>query len=201
MGRAGLIGRAGPEKACLGPTVPGMLVRNVPSERSRTIRNASEQARIPVEYTLAGAAKAVGVGKTTLHTAIKRGRLSARRLEDGSYRIDGAELARVYPPVPTERSEPSPWNEAERNRTKPEGRGTGLDADAELAVLRVRLEAAEAQLARERETVDDLRRRLDGEQAERRALQLLLKPPAPEVAAPVPAPAARRFLARLLGRQ
>jgi excisionase family DNA binding protein len=46
--------------------------------------------------TLGQAAKLVGKGKTTLTRAIQAGRLSATRRDDGSYRIDPAELARVY---------------------------------------------------------------------------------------------------------
>jgi len=46
--------------------------------------------------TLGQAAKLAGVGKTTLTRAIRGGRLSAERRDDGSYRIDPAELARVY---------------------------------------------------------------------------------------------------------
>lgn len=50
-------------------------------------------------YTLGQAAKAVGKSKTTLHRAIKSGKISAARLEDGSYSIDPSELHRVFPPV------------------------------------------------------------------------------------------------------
>lgn len=48
------------------------------------------------ELTLGQAAKLAGVGKTTLTRAIKSGRLSADRRDDGSYRIDASELARIY---------------------------------------------------------------------------------------------------------
>jgi len=48
-------------------------------------------------YTLGQAAKATGKAKVTLARAIKSGRISANRSEDGSYSIDPAELARVYP--------------------------------------------------------------------------------------------------------
>ena len=78
-----------------------------------------------------------------------------------------------------------------------------------MAVLQVRVEMLEAQLVRERETVDDLRKRLD--RAEERVLALSAPPsqlPVPAVAvvepvAPVPLvppkpPAG--FLARLFGR-
>jgi excisionase family DNA binding protein len=46
--------------------------------------------------SLGQAAKLANLGKTTLTRAIKSGRLSAERQVDGSYRIDLAELSRVY---------------------------------------------------------------------------------------------------------
>jgi hypothetical protein len=48
-------------------------------------------------YSLAQAAKAAGKSKPTIARAIKAGKLSATRGEDGSYTIDPSELARVYP--------------------------------------------------------------------------------------------------------
>ena len=51
-------------------------------------------------YTLGTAAKATGRGKATIYRAIKSGKISATRHEDGSYTIDPAELHRVFPPVP-----------------------------------------------------------------------------------------------------
>jgi hypothetical protein len=48
-------------------------------------------------YTLGQAAKAAEVSKTTIQRAIKSGRLSASRQEDGSYIIDPAELHRAFP--------------------------------------------------------------------------------------------------------
>src|SRR5690349_4755331 len=102
-----------------------------------------------MEYSLAQAAKVAGVGKTTIHTAIKRGRLSARREDDGSYRIDAAELARIYPRVPTERSEASQSNDQERVGTIIGEAGTGE------AELRVEVRMLRELLERERETVDD----------------------------------------------
>lgn len=46
--------------------------------------------------SLGQAARLAQTSKTTLTRAIKAGRLSATRREDGSYEIDPAELARVY---------------------------------------------------------------------------------------------------------
>lgn len=51
-------------------------------------------------YTLGEAAKAVGKSKATLSKAIKNGRMSAVRQDDGSFSIDPSELHRVYPPTP-----------------------------------------------------------------------------------------------------
>ena len=46
--------------------------------------------------TLGQSAKLAGVCKTTVTRAINSGRMSAERQADGSYRIDPAELSRVY---------------------------------------------------------------------------------------------------------
>ena len=46
--------------------------------------------------TLGQAARLTRTSKTTLTRAIKSGRLSAERRDDGSYRIDPAELSRVF---------------------------------------------------------------------------------------------------------
>ena len=48
-------------------------------------------------FTLGEAAREVGMAKSAISRAIKTGRLSATRQEDGSYAIDPAELFRVYP--------------------------------------------------------------------------------------------------------
>ena len=102
-----------------------------------------------MSYTLGDAAKAVGKSKTTLHRAIKSGRISAIKSEDGSYSIDPSELHRVFPPV----TEVTPT-------------GTFLRNDAEhqsntLETLRIQLELQEKERERERnllqETITDLR--------------------------------------------
>jgi Helix-turn-helix domain len=48
-------------------------------------------------FTLAEAAKAVGRDKSTLARAVRTGRISAARDDDGVWRIDESELRRVYP--------------------------------------------------------------------------------------------------------
>lgn len=49
------------------------------------------------KLSLREAAKLAGRGKTTIHTAIHDGRLTAERNESGGYEIDPAELHRVFP--------------------------------------------------------------------------------------------------------
>lgn len=111
-----------------------------------------------MEYSLSAAAKATGKGKSTIHRAIKSGKISARRDEDGTYQIDAAELSREFllnGIGMTKRDEAAPGAELARNDT---------------AVLEVKVAMLEAQLERERETVDDLRKRLD--RAEERSYAL-----------------------------
>jgi len=127
-----------------------------------------------MKHTLGTAAKACGVGRTTILRAIKSGRISAIKDDKGSYAIDPAELHRVFPPVAVEQSAEQAM---ERDAT---GRGAGGTA-----VLLTKIEGLEALLNRERETVDDLRRRLDDEATERRRLTALLThQPEPKPEAP-----------------
>lgn len=125
-----------------------------------------------MQLSLSAAAKEVNRSKSTLSRAIKEGRLSATRCEDGSYQIDPAELYRVFPaPVPQPTTS---------NATQPESELDGT--------LRIQLEMAERERDREREreernrereqmqaTIDDLRTRLD--RAESRIAGLLPTPP------------------------
>jgi excisionase family DNA binding protein len=130
-----------------------------------------------MEYSLSAAAKVTGKAKSTLHRAIKSGKISARRADGGSYRIDAAELARVFR---LERRGTSRWDDPEPAAEPPRD---------ERAILAVKVAMLEAQLERERETVDDLRRRLD--RAEDR-IQLLTH----QAAEPAPRPG---LLRRLFG--
>jgi hypothetical protein len=53
-------------------------------------------------YTLGTAATAAGLSKSTIHRAIKAGRISATKNDTGDWSIDPAELHRVFPPVTVE---------------------------------------------------------------------------------------------------
>ena len=102
-------------------------------------------------FTLGQAAKETGISKTAIARAIKSGRLSASRNDLGEYRIDPAELFRVYPVTPRVDSD------AAHHATPKDYTGLHAQLEALREVLR--------QIEGER---DDLRRRLDEEAAERR---------------------------------
>ena len=124
-----------------------------------------------MHLSLGQAAKETGMDKSTLSRAIKNGKLSATRQENGGYAIDPAELFRVFAPAPKD--------------TEPPGlaRDTALDGWAEnqalrlqleAATLRVQLEAATLRLRDKDEEIRDLRHRLDTEGEERRKLTVML---------------------------
>lgn len=106
-------------------------------------------------YTLGEAAKATGLTKPTLSKAVKSGKLSAVRNENGSYTIDPAELHRVFPPASSN----------QQNECKP----LRLETPLQLAQM---LEKEQEERERERNQlanqIDDLRRRLDEAEAARR---------------------------------
>jgi hypothetical protein len=112
-------------------------------------------------YSLAQAAKAVGKSKPTIARAIKAGKLSAGRGDDGSYVIDPAELARVFP-VPGLSTGPMKHYEP--------GNGIGAQNDSPQAVTQEH-EGLRLLLAEREETIRDLRRRLDESETERRRVQ------------------------------
>jgi hypothetical protein len=116
-------------------------------------------------YTLGEATKATGISKTSLHRAIKSGRISATKNDIGAWQIDPAELHRVYPPAANRNSSETSTLEQ-----------TGIAS--EIAVLRRELQLKDEERQRERvqleRTIDDLRERLDREGEERRKLTALL---------------------------
>lgn len=93
-------------------------------------------------YTLGEAAKATGKSKATLSKAIKSGRLSAIKDETGTFRIDPAELHRVYPVTPMSEQRETPVNTQEAGDFK---------------ALQARLDAAQERLADKDAVIADLR--------------------------------------------
>jgi hypothetical protein len=75
------------------------------------------------------AGERVGLTKQAIVKAIKNGRISATKDETGEWRVDAAELFRVYPPVPTDGSNQPP--------TETSSDTTGLQREIELLRERI----------------------------------------------------------------
>lgn len=113
--------------------------------------------------SLRQAAELCGVSRSTIHRALKGGKLSGQRTEEGGWSIDPSELARVFP---WETPEP-----AQRDSVGRERDGVG----DMVAVQAMQITMLQQQLEREQDTVADLRRRLD--RAEDRVLALMAPAP------------------------
>lgn len=157
-------------------------------------------------YTLGQAAKATGKAKSSISAAIKDGTISAKKNENGSYIIDPAELHRVFPPA-------SSVNSALEHRLDDSEQGklrfeTGM-LKGELNQLRERQASIDTQHDRERQAlcdqIDDLRKRLDRAEQERREkdrqLTALLSDQREKAQAPSAVPQRTGFLGRFLGRR
>lgn len=99
-----------------------------------------------MSYTLGEAARATGMSKAAISRAIKNGTLSAERLDSGSFKIEPAELHRVYPPVAAKQAD------AIGDATLSNGSVNG-----EIRELRAKLEAATQRLSDKDTMIDDLR--------------------------------------------
>jgi Helix-turn-helix domain len=97
-------------------------------------------------YSLAEAAEAVGMARSSILRAIKAGKISATRDEHGQWQIEPAELHRVYDPAPA----------AATTRT-----------DELIAELRARLEDMRAALATAERNAETWRVAFEREQAQR----------------------------------
>jgi hypothetical protein len=125
--------------------------------------------------SLRQAADMCGKGRSTIHRALKSGKLSGTKDENGEWSIDGAELARVFPwDAPSH----DQWDDTGQDRATPDMS----------EVLAVKVAMLEQLLEREQETVADLRKRLD--RAEDRVIALTDQRAA----------GSRGWLGRLLGR-
>jgi hypothetical protein len=110
-------------------------------------------------YNLAAAASATGLTRTAILKAIKSGTIFATKDELGEWRIEPAELHRVFPPVATH-----------RGSREPTRRYSGSDLDALTAQIEALLRQAGNRL---RQQFDDVRRDRDGGRQEPQATQLL----------------------------
>ena len=125
--------------------------------------------------SLAEAAQATGLNKSTILRAIKSGRITGTRGPSGQWEIEAAEVHRVYPPAM-----------AAAGRAGAFPRGAAGHAAASLAEAHQRAILAEQRLADAKAALDELRAQRDAWQAQAERLALA-------------APAARRSWRRRLG--
>jgi len=124
-----------------------------------------------MHLSLGQAAKETGMDKSTISRAIKSGKLSATRKENGGYAIDPAELFRVFAPASKDTEPP-----ALAHDTALDGWSENhvLRLQWEAATLRMQLEATTLRIQDKDEEIRDLRHRLDTEGEERRKLTVML---------------------------
>jgi hypothetical protein len=115
----------------------------------------------PSELSLTQAARIAGKSKSTINRAIKSGKISATRHDDGSYSINAAELSRVFH-IGTHLG--SEWVNAEPPMEP-----------VRTATLEAENTALRAALHREREALDELR--ADRDAWKQQATALLTGPP------------------------
>lgn len=96
-----------------------------------------------MSYTLGSAAKATGKSKTTIQRAISKGRISAQKDDSGRYVIEPSELHRIFPLV----SHATVSQQSQGDTTRP----------PDETPLKVKVEALEAMLEREREALSEMR--------------------------------------------
>ncbi len=150
-----------------------------------------------MSYTLGQAAQATGKSKMTIQRVIKKGVISATKAESGEWKIDPAELHRVFPFV-TENDTP------DRLMLRDDTPSDTIMLQREIEVRDEKIRLIEEQTERERRqlqnTIEDLRNRLDQSEEERRKSQAqltaLLTDQRQKAEAPPP-PSPRGFWQRL----
>ena len=128
--------------------------------------------------TLAEAAQLAGVSKSTLQRSVKAGRVSATRDDAGQWRIDPAELARVWPAaavalVRRDAVDDAPDDAAVTRSDVPDDamrRGEPVQLDIEIEALRARLADAHNE-------IEWLRGQVEAAHTEKAAVLALLEPP------------------------
>ena len=123
-----------------------------------------------MKLTLGKAARTAGRSKGSISRALNSGSLAGAKAESGWWQIDPAELSRWM------EANPSRNRSENRNDTPHEPPENGVSG--EIGMLRDQIERMATERDRERDQlldqIEDLRRRLDGSEAERRQLNAVL---------------------------
>ena len=126
-----------------------------------------------MKYSLSEAAKATGKNKTTVQRAIKNGKISASKGDSGSYEIEPSELHRVFPPVAAQRdAQHRQSNDTQQSKSASINSDLArvLELEKELAIAHERVNGLEAHKEQMADTINDLRKRLDGSEGRVTAL-------------------------------
>lgn len=117
----------------------------------------------PTKFSAKQASKEVGKATSTITSAIKSGKLSATKNENGSFEIDPSELFRVYPKKPNSKR-PDPIIESSNDTRM---------LEQEVKHLKERLEDRNIALDEKNDVIEDLRTRLDKSDQDRRNLTMI----------------------------
>lgn len=112
-----------------------------------------------MQYSANQAAEATGKNVATITRAIKSGKLSAIKDASGAWRIDGAELSRVFPLRP--QSLQSPTTQKDANPPQKQNPDEFSTLREENAALRERVKARDILLEERASQITDLQKRLD----------------------------------------
>jgi hypothetical protein len=111
--------------------------------RNETLTNPAQPAAM--SFDLASAAAATGVAKSSVLRAIKAGRISATRDDNGRWHVEPVELFKIFPPLPP--TQPTTHQHGAPDRV------TQLleDQVAELRIMLANMRQREADLQRDRD--------------------------------------------------
>jgi excisionase family DNA binding protein len=126
--------------------------------------------------SLREAAEQTGTSKSTIWRAIRAGKLSGPRNDDGGFAIDPAELFRAFPPQRLEqRSEGQ-----DATPSRPPEHATGTVGPAATDELALQLAVANAELRGLKEMIAELKQARDAWQGQAERATMVLTGPKPE---------------------
>ena len=121
-----------------------------------------------MKYTAGQAAKATGVATATITRALKSGKISGKKDENGSWMIDPSELHRIFPPI------------SEKDHESPSVKHNATPQIEPERVIETR--ALEREVQTLRDALNDARE--DRDKWRDMAERLSLAPPSPQIAPP-----------------
>jgi hypothetical protein len=115
-----------------------------------------------MKISMSQAVRETGIPRTTLWRAIKSGKMSAARTENGEWELDPAELFRAFPPKQENKSPATETGQSTIHHP------SSTELTVENEGLKRLIETHQAEIERQEFTIADLRSRLDSSEQERR---------------------------------